>query len=148
MKRFSFRLEKVLRYRKYLEKKAQKRLGDTIHEYQSRENAIKDIENKQTELSAKCSEEKSKGISTFRFQCYNHYFNKLSDDQKSESLALKETQEKVQLHRSLLKKELIRRKMLEKLKDIQSVRYKGYAEKDEQKLSDETVIIRSKRLTA
>jgi flagellar export protein FliJ len=146
MKQFSFRLEKVLRYRKYLEKKAQKKLNDTIDEYHSRENSIKEIEKKQTELSGKFSEEKLRGINVLRYQFYNLYFKKLNDDQERESIALKETEEAVQLHRSLLKKELIRKKMLEKLKEIQRNRYMEYAEKDDQKQSDETAIIRSKRV--
>ncbi|MBU3950077.1 MAG: flagellar export protein FliJ [Proteobacteria bacterium] len=146
MKRFSFRLEKVLRYRKYLEKKAQKKLSDTLYEYQNMENSIKEIENKQIKLSDKCSEEKRRGIEVLRYQRYNLYFKKLNDDQEKECLALKETEEAVQLHRNLLKKELIRKKMLEKLKEIQSSRYMLYAEKDEQKQSDEAVIVRAERV--
>lgn len=137
-----------MRYRKYVEKKAQKKLSDAIDEYHSRENSIKEIEKKQMALSGKFSEEKRRGIDALRHQFYNLYFKKLNDDQERESIALKETKAAVQLHRSLLKKELIRKKMLEKLKEIQRSRYMEYAEKDEQKQSDETAIIRSKRVTS
>lgn len=137
-----------MRYRKYVEKKAQKKLSDAIDEYHSRENSIKEIEKKQMALSGKFSEEKRRGIDALRHQFYNLYFKKLNDDQERESIALKETEAAVQLHRSLLKKELIRKKMLEKLKEIQRSRYMEYAEKDEQKQSDETAIIRSKRVTS
>lgn len=147
MKKFSFRLEKVLRYRKYLEKKAQKKLSDSMYEYQSRENSIKEIEKKQIELSSRCSDEKRKGIDVLRYQRYNLYFKKLNDDRERENIALKEAETAVQFHRSLLEKELIRKKMLEKLKEIQRDRYMECAVKDEQKQSDETAIIRSRRVS-
>ncbi|MBU1052850.1 MAG: hypothetical protein KKC46_03340 [Proteobacteria bacterium] len=146
MKKFNYRLEKVLRYRKYLEKKAQKRLSDTIYEYQTRENLIKDIENKQKELAGNCNKEKLRGMDVVRYQNYNLYSRKLCDDQERELLALKETNESVQLHRSLLQKELIRKKQLEKLKEVQRSRYMQFAEKDAQKQSDEMQITIGKRV--
>ncbi|MFH2045475.1 MAG: flagellar export protein FliJ [Pseudomonadota bacterium] len=146
MKKFSYRLEKVLRFRKYLEKKAQKKLSDTIYEYQTRENLIKDIENKQKELASNCNKEKLRGMDVVRYQNYNLYSKKLFDDQERELVALKETNESVQLHRSLLQKELIRKKQLEKLKEVQRSRYMQFAEKDEQKQSDETLITIGKRV--
>lgn len=148
MKKFSYRLEKVLRYRKYLEKKAQKRLSDTIYEYQTKENLIKEIENKQKVLAGNCSKEKLRGIDVVRYRNYNLYSKKLCDDQERELLALKETKEAIQINRSLLQKELIRKKQLEKLKEVQRCRYMQFAEKDEQKQSDETLITIGKRVNS
>ncbi len=148
MKQFAFRLEKVLHYRKYLEKKAQKLLSDSIYEYQCRENSIIEIEKIQIELSGKCNEEKKRGIDIARYHCYNLYIKKLNDDREEEVIALKDAEAKVQLNRRLLENELIRKKILERLKEIQRGRYMEYAVKDEQKQTDESVIIRSKRVTS
>ena len=147
MKRFSFRLEKVLRYRKYLEKKAQIKLINTINEYNMMENSVKMIAAKCKELSGECSDEKQKEMDVARYRLYCHYFQKLNDDQEAGNLALKKTEATVHLNRTLLKKESIKKKTLETLKEIQSCRYREISEKEEQKELDETAIIRRKGIS-
>jgi len=146
VKRFSFRLEKVLRYRKYLESKAQIKLVDAINEYHKKENSIKIIVAKRKELADECGGEKKKGMDVARYCLYYHYFRKLNDEQEAGGLALKKTEEKVQAHRMLLTKESIKKKTLETLKEVQHGRYQEISGKEEQKMMDETAIIRIKRV--
>jgi flagellar export protein FliJ len=146
VKRFSFRLEKVLRYRKYLESKAQIKLMDAINEYHKKENLIRMIIAKRKELSDECGGEKKKGMDVARYRLYYHYFRKLNDEQEAGGLALKKTGEKVQTHRMLLTKESIKKKTLETLKEVQHGRYQEISGKEEQKMMDETAIIRIKRV--
>ena len=146
MKRFSFRLEKVLRYRKYLETKAQIKLVDAINEYHKKENSIKMIVAKRKELADECGGEKEKGMDVARYRLYYHFFRKLNDEQEAGGLALKKTEEKVQTHRMLLTKESIKKKTLETLKEVQHGRYQEISGKEEQKMMDETAIIRIKRV--
>lgn len=148
MKRFSFRLEKVLRYRKYLETNAQIKLINTINEYNIMENSVKMIVAKRKELSGECSEEKQKGMDVARYRFYYHFNQKLNDDQEAGDLALKKTKATVNLHRTLLKKESIKKKTMETLKEIQSCRYREISENEEQKELDETAIIRRKRISS
>ena len=147
MKRFSFRLEKVLRYRKYLETNARIKLINTINEYNITENSVKMIAAKRKEISAECSKEKRNGMDVARYRLYYHFNQKLNDDQEAGVLALKKTEATVHLHRTLLKKESVKKKTLETLKEIQSSRYREISEKEEQKELDETVIIRNKRIS-
>ena len=146
MKRFSFRLEKVLRYRKYLESKAQIKLMDAINEYHKKENFIRMIIAKRIELADECGGEKKKGMDVARYRLYYHYFRKLNDEQEAGGLALRKTEEKVQTHRMLLTKESIKKKTLETLKEVQQGRYQEISGKEEQKMMDETAIIRIKRV--
>jgi len=146
LKRFSFRLEKVLHYRKYLETKAQIKLMDAINEHQKEENSIKMIIAKRIELADECAGEKEKEMNVARYRLYYHCFRKLNDDQEAGGLALKKTEEKVQTHRMLLTKESIKKKTLETLKEVQRVRYLEISGKEEQKKMDETAIIRIKRV--
>jgi flagellar export protein FliJ len=146
VKRFSFRLEKVLRYRKYLESKAQIKLLDAINEYHKKENLIRMIIAKRKELADECGGEKKKGMDVARYRLYYHYFLKLNDEQEEGGLALKQTEEKVQTHRMLLTKESIKKKTLETLKEVQHGRYQEISGKEEQKMMDETAIIRIKRV--
>ncbi|MBU2621878.1 MAG: flagellar export protein FliJ [Proteobacteria bacterium] len=147
MKKFSFRLEKVLRYRKYLETKAQIKLVSTINEYNIIENSIKMIVVKRKELSGECSEEKRKGMDVARYRLYYHFNRKLNDDLEAGDLALKKSEATVILHRTLLKKESVKKKTLDTLKEVQSCRYRDISEKEEQKEMDETAIIRRIRIT-
>jgi flagellar FliJ protein len=146
LKRFSFRLEKVLHYRKYLETKAQIKLMDAINEYHKEENSIKMIIAKRIELADECAGEKEKEMDVARYRLYYHFFRKLNDEQEAGGLALKKTEEKVQTHRMLLTKESIKKKTLETLKEVQRVRYLEISGKEEQKKMDETAIIRIKRV--
>lgn len=146
MKRFSFRLEKVLHYRKYLETKAQIKLMDAVNEHHKEENSIKMIVAKRIELAGECSGEKEKGMDVARHRLYYHFFRKLNDDQEAGGLALKKTEEKVQTHRMLLTKESIKKKTLETLKEVQHVRYLELSGKEEQKKMDEKAVIRIKRV--
>lgn len=148
MKRFSFRLEKVLRYRKYLETKAQIKLINRINEYNILENSVKMIVAKRKELLGECSEEKQKGMDVARYRLYYHFNQKLNDDLEAGDFALKKSEATVDLHRRLLKQESIKKKTLETLKEIQSCRYREIYEKEEQKDLDETAIIRRKRITS
>jgi len=147
MKRVSFRFEKILRYRKYLETKAQIKLINTINEHNMTENSVKVIVAKRKELSGECSKEKQNGMDVARYWLYYHFFQKLNDDQEAGDLALKNSEAAVQLHRTLLKKESVKKKTLETLKEIQSCRYREISEKEEQKELDETAIIRGKRIS-
>lgn len=146
MKRFSFRLEKVLRYRKYLETKARIKLTDAINEFHEKENSIKMIAAKRKELANECGGEKEKGMDVARYRLYYHYFRKLNEEQEEGTLALKKTEEKVQTHRALLTKESIKKKTLEMLKEVQRGRYQEISGKEEQKRMDETAVIRIKRI--
>ncbi len=146
MKQFSFRLEKVLRYRKYLESNAQIKLMDAINEYHKKENSIRMIVAKRKELADECGGEKEKGMDVARYRLYHRYFRKLNDEQEAGGLALKKTEEKVQTHRVLLKKESIKKKTLETLKEVQHGRYQEISGKEEQKMMDQTAIIRIKRV--
>lgn len=144
MKQFSFRLEKVLRYRKYLETKALINLTDAINEYHKKEDSIKMIVAKRKEMSDECSGEKQKEMGVARYRLYYHFFQKLNDEQEAGGIELKNTEVKVQTRRMLLTKESIKKKSLERLKGIQSGRYHEISEKEEQKIMDETAIIRIK----
>jgi len=146
VKRFSFRLEKVLRYRKYLETKAQIKLMDAINEYHEKETSIKLLVARRMELADECSGEKKKGMDVARYRLYYHYFHKLNDEQEAGGIALKKTEEKVQTQRMLLTKESIKKKTLETLKDVQHGRYQEISGKEEQKMMDETAIIGIKRV--
>lgn len=141
MKKFSFRLEKVLTFRKHLETKAQIGLFEAVDERRRKEDAVKSIESVRRKFSGKCDEEKRDGMSVFRYRLYRDFLQKLNDDRKTADAELTQADLSVGRKRELLRKESMKKKALEKLKEIQGEKHRVLSDKEEQKDMDETAII-------
>ncbi|MDQ1331341.1 MAG: flagellar protein FliJ [Thermodesulfobacteriota bacterium] len=141
MKKFSFRLEKVLNYRKHLETRARIGLAEAVGERCRREASVKRIEEMRRDLSDKCGGEKQMEIDVFRYRLYHDFFRKLNDDRQTADIELLQADLSVSRHRSALMNESMKKKALERLKEIQSVRHRAFSDKEEQKELDETALI-------
>jgi len=140
MKQFSFNLDRILRYRIHLEKKAQ---GDLFHaksEYMKRKTAVKRLIEKRMEIAKKCSNEGFKGMDVPLYQIYKSFLQKLHQDLERAYTNLKESEEKLKAQTLFLKKESIKKKTLETLKDFQLQKYITKLKRDEQKDMDELAI--------
>jgi flagellar export protein FliJ len=140
MKKFSFRLEKVLKYRKHLEDKARIGLFEALGERRSKEEAVGRIEMMRRKLYERCGSEKQKEMEVFRYRLYQDYFGRLNDDRKKAELELARAEISVGQKRAALKSESVRKKALERFKEIQSARHKEFVLKEEQKDLDETAV--------
>jgi flagellar export protein FliJ len=145
MKAFSFRLDSILNYRKYLEKETQRELYNAWNDYRDTEKTIEKVGYERVETSKRRSEEGLKGIDVPRYQMYRAFLAKLNHDLETAHLCLKKAEQKVQEREMELKKKVIERKMLEILKGLQWERYLDAFEREEQKEMDELVILRRKR---
>ena len=142
MKPFSFRLESVLNYRRYLEKSAQRDLFNARNEQKNREIGVKRLGGKRVETAQQCSEEVFQGIDVPRYRMYRSFLETLNSDLESARVSLKEGQEEVRAKVGALKGESVRKKTLEVLKDLQHRRYLRTVENQNQKEMDELVILR------
>lgn len=142
MKRFSFRLEKVLDYRKNVEKIAQRKLFNARNEYISRERIIEQLKKKRMEISRECGEEKVKGIDVPMYHIYGIYVMKLDQDLEIADIDLKKAEEKVNSRVEILKEESKRRKIMETLREVELNAYIDFVGKEEQKTLDELAIMR------
>ena len=140
MRRFSFRLDRILNYRKYLKKKAQRDLFHARNEFRSRERTIERLSRKRMEIARKCDDEGLKGIDVFQYQIYKSFLQKLSHDLEEAHINLKKDAQKVEAQEAVLKEESIKKKSLETLKDLQLDKYMRRLEREEQKVMDELVI--------
>ena len=140
MKSFSFSLDRILSYRIYLEKKAQRDLFHAKNEYMRRKNAIKRLVEKKMKIAIKCSNEGFRGMDVPLYQIYKSFLQKLNQDLERAYISLKEGEEKVKAQESFLKKESIKKKTLETLKDLQLQKYMKRLEREEQKVMDELAI--------
>jgi len=142
MKLFSFRLDSILNYRNYLEKRAQRNLVNAINEYIGWEREIDRLSKRRIEIARKCSDEGFRGMDVPKYHMYRSFLQKVNDDLERANMCLKRTEEKIKEKKAVLKGESIKKKTLETLKDLQLKKYMHRLETEEQKTIDELVIMR------
>ncbi|MGB2688641.1 MAG: flagellar export protein FliJ [Desulfobacterales bacterium] len=140
MKSYSFRLNKILDYRKYLRKRAQIDVFNARIECQKREKELLGLVDQRAEISEECSEEETKGMSVPVYQIFQSFMKKIDYDLKDAHLKLNEEKEKVMVKEAILKIASIKKKTLETLKDLQYKKYMETMRREEQKILDEIVI--------
>jgi len=144
MRRFSFRLDRILNYRRYLEKKAQRDLFDARNAYRARGREVKRIVRKRIEIARICSDKGFKGMGVPQYLIYKSFLQGLNHDLEEAHTNLKKGEEEVKAQQVALKKESIKKKSLETLKDLQVDKYRKRSEREEQKVMDELVITRKR----
>lgn len=140
MKSYSFRLNKILDYRKYLRKRAQIDVFNARIECQKREKELLGLVDQRAEISEECSEEETRGMSVPVYQIFQSFMKKIDYDLKDAHLKLNEEKEKVMVKEAILKIASIKKKTLETLKDLQYKKYMETMRREEQKILDEIVI--------
>ena len=76
MKPYSFRLNKILDYRKYLRKMAQMDVFNARNECQKREKELLGLVEQRAEISEECSEEETKGMCVPVYQIFQGFYSK------------------------------------------------------------------------
>ena len=145
MKRFSFRLDSILGYRRYQEKRAQRDLFNARHEQAQRKRAAEQLADKRTEMAEACTEEGFKGIDVPRYHLYTSFLRTLSKDLHKADLKLGEGEEEIHAKQSVLTRRSVEKKSLEVLRDLKVKAYKLSIAQEEQKAMDELVILRKDR---
>jgi flagellar export protein FliJ len=142
MRRFSFRLERILKYRKFLEKRAMIHLAELRHAYSRIESKISRLTDERLEVAEKCRGEGLKGVDVPLYDNYRSYIEKLRQDLERAATELKDKEAVIHSQEALLRSELIKRKALEIHKESRFRAHKEQTEKEEQKLLDEIIISR------
>ncbi len=142
MKSFNFRLDSILSYRDYLEKRAQIELFKANQELLKKKDDVKQLNKKRLEIAKKCNSEESNGVEVHRYQMYKSFLKVIDLQIENTFAEVKNAEESVRQKKGILKKESIRKKTLQSLKDLQFEQYKMEYEKEEQKIIDELVLIR------
>lgn len=142
MKRFSFRLDSILDYRRHLEKRAQRDLGNAHNEQARTKKVAKELRDKREDISKECSDETFRGIDVPSYNLYTSFLRILNQDLEKAHMSLKQGEEKIRAHEAVLKRKSIEKKSLETLKESQFKEYKLTRERAEQKAIDELVIMR------
>lgn len=144
MKKFHFRLDPVIRYRKYLEQTAQLQLALAEQAVISCRREIKYLMAFRDSFSKELEDEEKKGIEVHIYQMYKLYIEKIDRDIVSEQQHLRELLIKRERKREDLNAASIKKKSLECLKDMRYLRYKEECNLLEQKTLDELMVLRRK----
>jgi flagellar export protein FliJ len=142
MKPFAFRLDRILGYRKYLEKLAQADLIKVRNELVKIEKQIQRMTQKKTEVTERRSSEEFRGLSVPEYQIYQAFLVKIENDLKEERNCLQTTRDTVVKHEAVLREKSIKKKIINTLKDLQHTKYLEISAREEQKVLDEMVITR------
>ncbi len=141
MKSFAFRLDRILKYRKHLEKRAQTDLVKAEAQYKQMQREAQTIGQKRRQIAQKCIDEELKGINAARYQIYQTFMQKLELDLEKIHLNLKEKKKQISAQKECVKRESMKKKTLESLKELQHQRYMQISAREEQKAIDEIVVI-------
>lgn len=141
MKKFSFRLDRLLNYRKYLEKQAQKELFSARHEALKRQKVLKRLVEKRTETEKRYREEGFRGMEVSWYRIYQSFFQKSDHDLEMARIRLQKGEERVRAKVAKLEQKTVKKKTLEALKDMQYQKYLKELGREEQKVMDETAVM-------
>lgn len=141
-KRFNFNLQKVLDYRAELEEQAQLALAKSRKKYQDQIARVQNLE----EEMARAREEiaKKENVTRDRIWLWNKYIEGLDADLKLARQTLRELAREVNSRRQKLLERSKDKKVIEKLKINQKIKFKYEQEKAEQKEFDEMSVVRYK----
>jgi flagellar FliJ protein len=142
MKSFSFRLDRVLNYRKHLEKKAQRDLFQAQSVYKKRRETIDTLRDRKRDTAQTLRHMGSKGMTVAVYQIHTKFLNKLQNDLEDEHRHLQEAKKLIKARETLLKKETIKKKTLETMKERQFESHKYKLAWEDQKQMDELVLMR------
>lgn len=143
MKQFSFKFDKILNYREYLEKRAIKDLMVLRTECMEKENRVEKLISKKSENIAQCRARVMRGMDAAVYKVYQVFTKKLDNDLEGAHKELQENRERVNAQEKILQQTSIKKKSLETLKDFKLKNYAKRVAQEEQKFMDEMAVIKS-----
>ena len=148
MKKFQFKLESLLTYRKYLERLAQQDTAKAQMDVKSCETAIRQLEMAFSQQSDQIEDILSKGMAASEFRRFHDYLdgveNQIEDEKKRHIRLRNVLKEKVER----LKKKSVDKKAMELYRDRQKTIYTQEVVKLEQKELDEISSLKTARTTS
>jgi flagellar FliJ protein len=140
MKPFKFRLEKVLEFRRQLEEQAKMELAKALRERDLLRARVKDLELRYDELNTRMAEAKS--MTSAELWLWRTYKERLVRELEEARFAVARIEIEVTRCRKQAVERAKERKLLEKLKSTQAVKYVREQNLREQKEFDEMATIR------
>ena len=145
MKRFSFRLQPVLKYRTYLEQLAQQEMVKAFIEVAESEKKLKQLRLDFFKGADDLEKETVKGISAASFRQFNDFLDSLENDINGEEKNLTQLKQKADEKQRALTQKSVDRKIIERLKERKKNDYRGDVLHEEQTMADEVSSLKKAR---
>lgn len=142
MKRFQFRLEPILHYRRYLEKRAQIALVNAKAEQGRRAREAQRLVQVKAGAALECRREGEQGIPAAKYQIHQNYLKKMERDIKGARQRLEEGKRAVETETGLLQEATRHKRVLELYRDQQLETHSRETAQEEQKTLDELVLMK------
>jgi flagellar FliJ protein len=145
MKRFDFKLEPLLGYRGYLEKRARQETAEALRKVKTSEEMIEQLKKRYAECREDLEDVTSRGVSAGRFRHYQNYLDSVESGIEEESDRKKYLDKVLGEKMAELKSRRINKKVIEQLKERKVAEYMEELRKFEQSELDEVVSLRKAR---
>ncbi len=142
MKQFQFKLDPVLKYRRYQEEQARMNLAEARLVCREIRSRMEDVCREKARMHTQLKQESRNGIKAGRYLDCRNFVSRLDRDLEDARKELRKQEKKVQILISQLKRQYIAKESLESLKSTHAGMYKQQMETELQKSSDELVLIR------
>ena len=145
MKKFSFRLEALIKYRQYKELHARQEVARTYRDLNECELLVRDLEQRLLRTSQLLDRATAQGISIVEFKSYRAYLDGVSDDLTQQSNRKKSLEDLLAEKQTLLTRARVDRQVLDRLKTKKKAQYILEFQKLEQNASDEIASLKKAR---
>ena len=142
MKKFAFRLETLLHYRKNLEEKEQAVLFQLFSRLQRESNHLQDLQAKHQETLKELTQMRAEGAVYGETSWFYLYLDRLRFEMRRSSERIRQLEQDIQEQKAVLVEASKKKKILDSLKTKEKKAFISAVDKQEQKAVDEIVVIR------
>ncbi len=142
MKKFSFKLDSVLKYREYQEEKARRDLTDATNAWIKTQEMHDELVEKKENLLNQLRMDAMEGIAASWYMACQNYARQLDDELEKVHKKLEKQNRIVEDRRVLLKKQYMAKETLDSLKSLYAQNHKTWVEEEEQKILDEMILMK------
>ncbi len=145
MQKFSFKLQPLLKYRKYLEHLAKQETAKAYKDVKDCEKNIEYLKKIYSEKENELYQKASRGISALDFRYSRDYLDSIENDIKTEISRLAQLKTILMDRQKTLTKKSVDKKVIERLKQKKENDYMDEFRKNEQKEADEIASLKKAR---
>jgi flagellar FliJ protein len=142
MKKFAFRLETLLHYRKNLEEKEQAVLFQLFSRLQRESTHLQDLQEKHQETLEELTQMRAEGAVYGETTWFYLYLDRLRFEMRRSSERIRQLEQDIQEQKAVLVEASKKKKILDSLKTKEKKAFISALDKQEQKAVDEIVVIR------
>jgi flagellar FliJ protein len=142
MKKFAFRLETLLHYRKNLEEKEQAVLFQLVSRLQRESNHLQDLQAKHQETLKELTQMRAEGAVYGETSWFYLYLDRLRFEMRRSSERIRQLEQDIQEQKAVLVEAQKKKKILDSLKTKEKKAFISAVDKQEQKAVDEIVVVR------